>query len=400
MFVPQMITNVSGTTPQGTPSLIDQPSIAIVGGSITGPTLALLLRKAGFTDVSVFEASPEPTAQAGGVIGLDHTSLGMLDTVGVPQEEIVPFPSERVVSIAVADRNETGRVQTIYPGRNSSWSVLNTSLLARLPQDKLYLGRRVKALSTSAGRAVLEFKDADPVAADLVVFADGRRSTGRQLLDPDRHLTYAGYVAWRGQLPYCPPELSDFTRFEHPGTQFNIFPILGNDGTVSTDWTFYLNVEQQHFVDMVGGDPTRRTFVLPHQISEAARQFVQEHARQLLPPEASTIIDATPRWTAAPVIDIDEPARMVYPDSRAVLIGDALAPVRPHTARGANNGIEQAGGLVTALYQHARYGADLDATLSGWQQRYLPGVHAAVRQGPKLGSAMGLGHPSSSGGNT
>lgn len=218
----------------------------------------------------------------------------MLDTVGVPQEEIVPFPSERVVSIAVADRNETGRVQTIYPGRNSSWSVLNTSLLARLPQDKLYLGRRVKALSTSAGRAVLEFKDADPVAADLVVFADGRRSTGRQLLDPDRHLTYAGYVAWRGQLPYCPPELSDFTRFEHPGTQFNIFPILGNDGTVSTDWTFYLNVEQQHFVDMVGGDPTRRTFVLPHQISEAARQFVQEHARQLLPPEASTIIDATP----------------------------------------------------------------------------------------------------------
>src|SRR6266542_4575890 len=77
----------------------DELSIAIVGGSITGPVLSLLLRQAGFNNVHVYEGTPSAVPQAGGVIGLDHTSLGVLDTIGVPQEEIVPFPSQRVISI-------------------------------------------------------------------------------------------------------------------------------------------------------------------------------------------------------------------------------------------------------------------------------------------------------------
>jgi 2,6-dihydroxypyridine 3-monooxygenase len=96
---------------------------------------------------------------------------------------------------------------------------------------------------------------------------------------------------------------------------------------------------------------------------------------------------------AAPVMDIAEPTRMVYPvgAARAVLLGDALAPVRPHTARGANNGIDQAAGLVNALAQHRKYRADLDAALEGWQARYLPIVAQSLQLGPQLGEAIGLG---------
>nr|WP_245730142.1 hypothetical protein [Micromonospora pallida] len=96
---------------------------------------------------------------------------------------------------------------------------------------------------------------------------------------------------------------------------------------------------------------------------------------------------------AVPVLDIDPPTRMVWPvgDGHAVLLGDALAPVRPHTARGANNGIEQAAGLAVALTQHRRYGADLPAALHGWQRRHLPTAVAAVRQGPVIGDKLGLG---------
>ena len=100
----------------------DGSSIAIVGGSITGPVLSLLLHQAGFTNVHIYEATPSAVPQAGGVIGLDHTSLGVLDTIGVPQEEIVPFPSQRVISVKMADRPELGRVQTLYPGRNTTWT--------------------------------------------------------------------------------------------------------------------------------------------------------------------------------------------------------------------------------------------------------------------------------------
>jgi 2-polyprenyl-6-methoxyphenol hydroxylase-like FAD-dependent oxidoreductase len=92
-------------------------------------------------------------------------------------------------------------------------------------------------------------------------------------------------------------------------------------------------------------------------------------------------------------MDIDPPTRMGWPigDGHAVLLGDALAPVRAHTARGFNNGIEQADGLVTALRQHTRHGADLAGALLGWRRRHLLTALAAVRQGPIIAGRLGLG---------
>ncbi|PZG08928.1 FAD-dependent monooxygenase [Nonomuraea aridisoli] len=372
----------------------DQPSIAIVGGSITGPTLALLLHQAGFTNVSVLEASPRPHAQAGGVIGLEHSALATLDAIGIPQREVVPFPSERVVAVHVSDRQEVGRVHTIYPGRNTGWHLLNTALLNRLPDGWLQPNRAVRSLTvTDDGKAQLEFARGQAATADMVVFADGRRSTGRRLLDPSRPLHYAGYVAWRGQLPHGLPELSDFTRYEPHSTQFNCFPILRKDGSIGVDWTFYLNMTGEQFTELLGAAPTQRTYVLPHQIGPEVRAMVLEQARRLLPPAAAAMVEATEEWNAAPIVDIDPPQHMVHPigAGHAVLLGDALAPVRPHTARGANHGIDQAHGLSIALSQHLHHDADLGAALNGWQHRYLPAVHHALELGPRLGSAMGLG---------
>jgi 2-polyprenyl-6-methoxyphenol hydroxylase-like FAD-dependent oxidoreductase len=77
--------------------------------------------------------------------------------------------------------------------------------------------------------------------------------------------------------------------------------------------------------------------------------------------------------------------------SPPALLGDALAPVRPHTARGANNGIEQAAGLTAALAQHRKHGADLAAALRGWQHRHLPTAAHWVTRGPHIGARLGLG---------
>jgi 2,6-dihydroxypyridine 3-monooxygenase len=96
---------------------------------------------------------------------------------------------------------------------------------------------------------------------------------------------------------------------------------------------------------------------------------------------------------AVPILDIAPPTRMVYPvgPSRAVLLGDALAPVRPHTARGANNGIDQAARLVTALADHRKNGVALDLALNAWEARCLPMVAESIERGPELGRALGLG---------
>lgn len=374
--------------------LHSESSISIIGGSLVGPLLSLLLNQSGFKNINVYEATPEAVPQAGGVIGLDLVSLDILESLGIGQREIISFESERVISIKIADRREVGRVHTIYPGRNTTWTLLHQALLSRLPKGHLHAGKRLIGMSEGDdGRVMLRFTSGEQVKSDFVAFADGRKSMGRQLLDPARQLRYAGYVAARGQL-FRPLDIRDFTRYEpERAGQFNVFPIVGEDG-IGLDWTLYINSGPDRFREWFGANPTTRTFVLPHQISEQAHRAMNHHAEQVLTPAAAELVYSTSMRMAAPIIDIAPPSQMVYEvgDRRyAVLIGDALAPVRPHTAKGANLGISQAAGLAQILRQHQKYGADLPAALTDWQNRHLPQVSDALSLGPQIAQRFGLG---------
>lgn len=366
-----------------------QPRIAVVGGSLTGPVTALLLLQAGFHDVAVYEVASAAVSRGGGLIGLEHCSLDILERLGIDQSELVAYPSERIVQMSVRERCPADVVTRVYPGRNTTWTLLHRALTARLPRSIVHTGHRLTGLSEAPRRPMLHFANGHRASADVVVFADGRASVGRRLLDPKRRLRYAGYVAHRGTVPLNDVQQRDFLRMEPcPGVQFNVAPVPHG-----LDWTFYLNATERRYVDWFGALPHQRLFALPQHISGRARAAVDLHAAMLLPPEQAAIVRATTVRSAVPVMDIDPPRQMVWPvgDGYAVLLGDALAPVRPHTARGANNGIEQAAGLVVALRQHHRYGADLGGALSGWQRRHLPAAVAAVRLGPVIAGRLGLG---------
>jgi 2-polyprenyl-6-methoxyphenol hydroxylase-like FAD-dependent oxidoreductase len=367
-----------------------QPTIAIIGGSLTGPVTALLLLHAGFDTVTVYEAAPASAPLGGGLIGLEHSALDVLDRLGIPQHEFVAYDSEAIVQMNIRDRHPAEIIRRTYPGRNTTWTLLHHALTRRLPDGVLRAGMKVTAVAEHSGRPVLRFSDGHSEPADLVVFADGRSSTGRRLLDPDRTLRYAGYVAHRGIATATPqPGLRDFLRLQPcPGVQFNLAPVPGG-----CDWTFYLGCTSTEYAQRFGADPTRRVFALPQHVSPAARAHVDTHADLLLPAEHAAVVRATTTRMAVPVLDITPPTRMVWPigTGHTVLLGDALAPVRPHTARGANNGIEQAAGLAAALTQHHKYGADLTTALHGWQRRHLPAAIAAVHRGPVIGHRLGLG---------
>ena len=390
----------------GAPALCparSQPEIAVVGGSLTGPATALLLLHAGFDRVAVYEAVPAAAPQHGGLITLEHSALDILDGIDVDQDEFVKYPTETIKQIAVRDRTAADVVTRTYPGRLTTWTLLHRALMARVPAEVVHTGRRVTGLTEhrgrphgqyrghQRGRPVLRFADGSEQCVDLVVFADGRSSVGRTLLDPARTLRYSGYVAHRGAASGCPRDLVDFLRFEPgPGVQFNVAPVPG-----AADWTFYLNATAEQYTASFGAPPARRIFALPQHVSAAARDHVDANALRHLPPDQAAIVHTTTTRMAVPVMDIDPPTQMAWPvgSGYAVLLGDALAPVRPHTARGANNGIEQAAGLVAALRQHRKYGADLAGALNGWQRRHLPTAVASVRLGPVIGARLGLGTP-------
>jgi 2,6-dihydroxypyridine 3-monooxygenase len=370
------------------------PRVAVIGGSLTGPATALALLARGF-DVNVYEATPEAVTLAGGVIGLQHPALATLEAVGIGQDEIVPVNSEQVIQVVVKDHGVAGRTRRIYPGRTTTWTLLNAALKRRIDPARYHNGKRLKEVRESdSGPATLVFADGSDARADLVVFADGRKSFGRKLLDPARKLTYAGYVAHRGQLAGVPHELLDaFYSFQPERALFNTFPAVLGDGQLRLDWTFFLDARPDEFTRFFGGAPTQRTFVFPKQVTDEAVTFVNREARRRLPStEARAVHDTTERM-AAPIVDIAPPRRMVWPlgKARAVLIGDALAPVRPHTGQGANRGIDQGAELAMALHQHDRWGADLDMALSAWQDRHLPVVRQYIAAGRRIGRALNLG---------
>jgi 2,6-dihydroxypyridine 3-monooxygenase len=365
-----------------------QPRIAVVGGSLTGPALALLLLQAGFDRVAVYEATPAAATLGGGLISLEHSALDVLDRLGVNQHEYVKDGFETITQTSCRDGADH-TVRRVYPGRFTTWTLLHHALTNHLPAGLIHYGRRVTGLTATRIGPLLRFADGGAEPADLVAFADGRASAGRSLLDPGRRLHYAGYVAHRGDSPATPADLADFRRVEpRPGVQFNIAPTPSG-----CDWTFYLNTTTEQYAALFGAPPLRRVFALPRHVSPAARQRVDGSAATHLPAEHAAIVHATATRMAVPIIDIDPPTRMVWPvgAGHAVLLGDALAPVRPHTARGANNGIEQAAGLVAALRQHRTHGADLTGALTGWQRRHLTTAVASVRLGPTIGARLGLG---------
>lgn len=362
-----------------------QPRIAIVGGSITGPVTALLLRRLGFREVVIYEATARARSTSGGVLGLSHPALHTIEELGIDQAEIVAHPSETVWTVTPA-----GRRQVTYAGRLTTWSLLHQALTTRLPGHLLHTATRVRDLATAGGRPILRLADGGEASADLVIFADGRASLGRARLAPERQTRYAGYVALRG---HCTDGdgVSDFWRFEPaPGLQYTLGPTP--DGL---DWTMYLNAGPEVFGSWFGAAPTDRAYLTSRHVGPRVRDIADRHAARYLPGRQAAIVHATVDRAAVPITDTDPPARAVWPlgGGHAVLLGDALGPLRPHTGQGVNHGIEQAYGLALALSQHLRHGADLRHALLAWQHRHLPAVVAAVHHGPVLGRRLGLGVP-------
>jgi len=359
--------------------------IAIVGGSLTGPLTALLLNKAGFESVTVFEGAPQNMSRAGGVIGLDYASLDVLDELGISQEEYITYTSERVVSRCVQENAIMNTTTSTYAGRNTSWNALHNALMSRIEPVAYRPGHRVHDIVD--GHLLFTDKGSSP-QYDLIIGADGRKSTVRKIFDP-RELRYAGYVAHRGWYNHALPELVDFTRFETLGHQFNVFPDRGG-----VDWTFYMEETEEEYKFHYGASPLQRPFVMPHHVSDGARRRVDARAYAVLPEAEALMVQRTTGRMVAPIMDIDSPAQAVFTEgvgTKIILIGDALAPVRPHTARGMNNGVAQAEALVRALRLHRKWDADLDTVLKSWEQRILPTVSFDIAEGPKLAKRLGLG---------
>lgn len=172
------------------------PRVAVAGGSIGGLNAALWLTEAG-CDVHVYERSRETLDSRGAGIVVQPDTVRYLEMHGTPVEAMSTSTSGR------AYLSPDGSVLTRVPGsqRFTSWNTLYRRLLHHLDPSRYHLGSPVASVERDSKAARLVLADGTAVEADLVVAADGARSTIRRSLLPEVAPRYAGYVAWRGLEP-------------------------------------------------------------------------------------------------------------------------------------------------------------------------------------------------------
>lgn len=365
--------------------------IAIVGGSLIGPLTYVMLRNAGFTNVRVFEAAKATRPQSGGVIGIREWNLEVLNSNGIATSEVVAYSAKDVITYGVNDRVVTGqRDYTMYPGESTAWDIFHNAVRSRTP---IIYGHKV----TDVIGNTLEFANGSHAEFDLVIFADGRKSTGRTKFAPSRTLEYAGYLVWRGLFPTeslnAGHDVTGFERYRDDtnGILYSVTErITQGLHAGMSDWTLYHTLDRAEYVAMNNGKgPEELAFMLPNNMTPYAHYIMCRVAREYLPEWAAHSVQSTRAIMAVPMNDVSYPTKAFWPTGKghAVIVGDALEPVRPHSGRGVNNGIEQATALVRALSDYS----DPWVALSEWESDVLPKIHEFVELGQGRAERNNLG---------
>lgn len=361
-------------------------TVAIIGGSLVGPAAAHYLGLKGIP-ATVFEALPKPHAQSGGIMSINHRTLGLLNLVGVQPDRIRALGSEVVGSYEITQPGHSSfRGQGVFPGITTSWDRAYTALGVDAP---VKFSHRLTGVQAHGRQLSLTFANGTEVEADCVVFADGRKSLGRELLDPGRALRYGGYVVWRGVAdPPVGVRPRGFERHYDPraGRQFNITQPLLSSGQVY--WELLHNVTAAEWARITGGHvPTDVAYLFPSRFTEDARRIVLAAADRLSVPFQEMIAGSVP--AGIPVNDTTMPDRCVFISSggaQAVLLGDALIPSRLQSAAGLNSGLLQAYELADVLAE-----ADPVAALRRWEAVVIERQAPLVELGRRRAHGTNLG---------
>lgn len=334
------------------------PHALIAGGGIAGLAVALALARAGWR-ATVCEQSPV-LGEVGAGLQMSPNAcralgaLGVLDTVRAK------------ASVPAAAHLRDGRTgRTIYRAALGAeaerrWGapylhVHRADLLAVLTEAaaaagaEVRLGTRVRRALDLPGGAALHFEDETRLEGDLVIGADGIRSSLRAQLNAHEKPRFVQQVAWRGTVPadrlapgIVPPEA---TVWAGPGRHLVTYLLRG--GSLVN----FVAVEEVASSAELGedwvapGDPER--------LREAYRSW---H------PDVTALLGAvteTFRWGL-----FDRPEQVTWAKGHVVLVGDAAHAMLPFMAQGAAMALEDAVVLDRCLAS-----GDVPAALARFETR-------------------------------
>jgi 2-polyprenyl-6-methoxyphenol hydroxylase-like FAD-dependent oxidoreductase len=327
----------------------------VIGGSLGGLLVAHLLRSTGW-DAIVFERNADELASRGVGLGTHPQLIDVIRRAGIAFDETMGIRVPKVICLA---HDGSTVVEQPTTRTMSGWARLYRALREALPAENYRLGKTLLRVEQDDDGVAAIFSDDTCERGDILIGADGGRSTVRQQYLPQTEPVYAGYVAWRAVLDEAlvpdriRREIFELYTFCLPdGEQLVGYPVPGRDndtqaGRRGYNIVWYRPTDAQTLDQMctdaagvhhAGGIPP--PLIRPEVIAR-----VKADATALLAPQIAEIfIRAVPFFQ--PIFDLESP-RLVF--GRVALAGDAAFVARPHVGAGATKAAIDAASLADCL---------------------------------------------------
>jgi 2-polyprenyl-6-methoxyphenol hydroxylase-like FAD-dependent oxidoreductase len=357
--------------------------IAIVGGGITGLSLALNLHRRG-VPCRVYERTPELRELGVGITLLPHAmrefaALGLMDelcSAGIPIRESCFF--NRFGQLIY--REDRGRYAGYpYPEvsihRGRLHMVLFRAAVARLGAEAIVTDRECVAIEQDDAGATLRFRETtsgrmlEPVRAAVAIACDGVNSVVRKQFYPDDAVAFAGINTWRGITRHKPFLTGQsYTRTGSILTgKIVIYPIidrLDEDGNQLINWM--AEIKQDTF--------DKNDWNQPGNLADFFDIYRDWHFPWL---DVAELIRSADQILEYPMVDKDPVARWTF--GRVTLAGDAAHPMYPRGSNGAAQGAIDARALADGLAACHAARRDLRDALRDYESRRLGPASEVVR---------------------
>ena len=361
------------------------PSALVIGGSLGGLFAANLLRAAGWR-VDVYERVADDLATRGAGIGTHDELFAVMRRLGIAVDDTFGVKVNRRVCLDRAGDvlHEVALAQTM-----SAWSRIYRPLKDLLPAVNYHFGKTLERIDEDADGVTACFGDGTTARGDLLVAADGVRSTVRAQVLPAAQPKYAGYVAWRGVVeeqaisPATQAAIFDRYAFGLPvGEMMLAYPVPGRDDDVrpgrrNYNFVWYRPVDFDKKLPRMTTDATGHCHgvaIPPPLITSAVVAEMRAEAKALLAPQIYEIVERAPQPFFQAIFDLESPRMAV---GRVALLGDAAFVARPHVGMGVTKAALDAQCLAHAL---AAAPGDLSGALVRYdRERRLFGTRVVAR---------------------
>jgi 2-polyprenyl-6-methoxyphenol hydroxylase-like FAD-dependent oxidoreductase len=329
----------------------------VVGSSLGGLFAGCMLRRSGW-DVNIIEKVERKLTGRGAGLGVHPPMLEGLLHAGARVDASVGVA---VGGRALLARDGSIAAEVKMPQFCTSWGRLYAMLSAVFPEERILRGVALNDFEQNAHGVTAWLSNGENLRGDLLVGADGVRSTVRRRLFRDVELDYAGYIAWRGMVeeralsPAAHAAL--FNRFAWgmlPGEHILGYPVPGRGGDLTPgrrrySFVWYRPVGLDSELRDMQTDSDGRYYpdgIPPHAVRPEFIAKLHHAADVLLCAAWAEAVRSADELLFQPIGDLESP-RMDF--GRVALLGDAAYVARPHVARGAIKAGHDAMALAAAL---------------------------------------------------